>query len=204
MGSPTAQIEKTRQRRKSASHRSSEILTTANAMLRNTGALPLSMPAIAEAMGVSRGLIYSYFPDHDRLINALTTWLLDELASRDIEAVSARGALLDRITASANIYMSHIIEYGNGLHIILRDGGKNSGISSEGLEGYYRVMRNLSDLAATELRMTRAEVVVLSQLLIAMPEEAAHLVSTGVMDELDAKDLCHRLIAASLEALEPH
>lgn len=92
--------------RLSAADRAEHLLDVAAEILLEKGFRALSMEAVAERAGVSKGLGYAYFKNADDLAIALYDREVGEVYRRVEEAVDAAGSFEERIRASIRAYLS--------------------------------------------------------------------------------------------------
>ena len=93
------------QTRLSAADRAEHLLDVAAEILLEKGFRALSMEAVAERAGVSKGLGYAYFKNADDLAIALYDREVGEVYRRVEEAVEAADAFEARIRASIRAYL---------------------------------------------------------------------------------------------------
>src|SRR5262245_12903715 len=112
------EISRAEGRRLSGGERREEILAAAGRVLADQGFLPLTFEAVAREAGVSKALIYAYFPTQGALCNGLLERALTPLAARiagltgDFEAVAVEAGLA---------YFDQIALEGSVLHLLLTD-----------------------------------------------------------------------------------
>ena len=101
-----AKRETPRKTRLSAADRSAHLLDVAAKILLEKGFRELSMEAVAEHAGVSKGLGYAYFKNADDLAIALYDREVGEVYRRVEEAVERADDFEGRIRASIRAYLS--------------------------------------------------------------------------------------------------
>jgi AcrR family transcriptional regulator len=186
-----------------AAGRSADILDIAEAMVRRSAALPLPLGEIGEAMGVSRSLVYAYYPDSDTLIAALLGRHLDALDGAGLSTVVSTGALRDRATGAAALYLRHVADRGNVIHNILRDVPHGVCLSPATVMRRNRLLRPLAAAARQELRLTPHEAITLVEILAAIPEDLGRSVHRGDLGLEGAIATCERLVSAAIDGLRP-
>jgi AcrR family transcriptional regulator len=185
--------------RKSASARIAQILDVADALVVEAGALPISMKKVGDLMGASRALVYAYFPDPDRLAEAVLDRHMTWLAEAGVAAAAASGEFGDRALACARLYLEHIAHHGPVVHISVRDLSSVGGVSRP----HVTLLGRLARAARRDLRLGAHESLVLIELLVTIPEEAGRLVFEGTLDLDAGHELCARLLASSVDSVRP-
>jgi AcrR family transcriptional regulator len=101
----TAQKTRERAGRLAAADRREQLLDVAARILLDDGFLALSMEAVAQRAGVSKGLGYAYFKNADDLAIALYDREVGEVYRRVEEAVERADSFEARIRASVRAYL---------------------------------------------------------------------------------------------------
>lgn len=201
-GSGVIEVDE-RRTRKRASDRIDELLDAADAQLNATRSAMLSMRAVGDAAGASRALVYAYFPDQYRLLDAVLDRHLDWLRAAGIEAAVTTGSLRERCLAAADIYLAHIADHGMALEVALREVAVARQLSGAASAFRARLYHRVAALVARELHMGPNEALTLVQLLIVIPGDAGRLVHEGSLTLDEGRELTSRLVTSSLEALTP-
>ncbi|CAN7577108.1 TetR/AcrR family transcriptional regulator [Phenylobacterium sp. LjRoot164] len=186
--------------RLSAEERRRQILQAARAALVAQGHLPLAPERLAAEIGISKALIYAYFPDQADLANAI--------AAEDFARLAADGLGADfddleaAAVASAELYFRHVCAHGPALHVILRDPFMRGRLAPAVAAARDRAARPLVRLSAKALALPAAEAVGAFSLVLAIPEEAGRLVWQGELSPDAGLELCRRLTAAAVQSLQ--
>lgn len=203
LGSPSPLRSAGASRRRRSPDRIAEIIELAEAQIRDTGTLPLSMNAISEAMNASRALVYAYFSDSDALVEAVLTKHFDSLFAAGIGEAAGRGSVTERGTACARIYLDHVIAHGNVIHNILREVPRSVRLHAAATRRRDRLLRTLIRAARLQLGIIVAEAVVLIELLAAIPEELGRMARRHELTNDQAAEICERLVRSGIEGLQP-
>lgn len=199
---PKAETQPRRQRL-TPEVRRRQIIAAAGEMILKQGHLPLALDRLAQSAGVSKALLYTYFPTQQQLFDAVVRQEFEALRARGLDAAVAADELFDAALACARIYYAHVAETGPLIHIILRDAFMARGLSAEASAFRSRIVRRLAGLARRSLRLQAKENVALLNLLITIPEEAGRLAYEGQLTFDRGLLLCEELVASSLEAFRP-
>ena len=188
--------------RKSATARITQILDVADRLVVEAGALPISMKRVGDEMGSSRALVYAYFPDPERLAEAVLERHMERLVEAGLSAAAADGAFAARAQACADLYLRHVAEHGPIVHIVVRDLSRVARRSGAP-RPHVGLLGRLARAARAELQLSAHEALVLLELLVTIPEEAGRLSFEGELDLVAAQALCGRLLASSIDSVRP-
>ena len=180
-----------------------QIVAAARDLLLQQGYLPLPMEALASRAGVSKGLVYGYFPTQHDLFNAL---LLEEFAALEDGGLAdalAEPGLLARAQACADLYLRHVATRGPTIHYILRDSYMAGRLDAEVARARDRLLRGFARLVRQELRLAPADALAAVAMVIAIPEETGRLTWQGDLQLARAREMAGRLVASSVAALRP-
>jgi AcrR family transcriptional regulator len=189
--------------RLSAEVRRGQLIQAASRLVLRQGYLPLPLERLASEAGVSKALIYGFFPDQHDLFNAVLAEQFAALRAAGLEAASQADDLERAALGCADIYLRHVAHVGPIAHIILRDLYMAQRLRPD-LAGFRdRVARRLARLIRAELQLPPEEAVGLINLVTTIPEETGRLVWQGDLDLDSGLALGERLVRASLAALRP-
>jgi AcrR family transcriptional regulator len=184
-----------------AEARRAQLLQAAARLVLVQGYLPLPLDRLALEAGVSKALIYSYFPLQHDLFNAVVAERFADLAALGIEAASRGEDFAKAVLAAGDIYFAHVAEGGPVAHIVLRDLYMARKLAPELALFRDRVIRPLARRGRRELGLSPQEAVGAANLLITIPEEAGAMAFSGEMAFDRARELCQRLLASGLASL---
>jgi AcrR family transcriptional regulator len=187
----------------SAEARRRQIQDAAAALVLETGHLPLSLETLAGRVGVSKGLIYQYFPTQADLFNAL---LYDEqgaLEAAGLPEVCDGGGGLTAAHHAADLYLRHIADRGPLAHFILRDVYMAGRVDAAAVRTRDRLIRRFSRRARRELKLPAHEATAAVLLILTIPEEMGRLVWQGEIPLAVARETVEQLVTSSIAALTP-
>lgn len=167
------------------------------------GHLPLPLEALAARVGVSKGLIYEYFPTQVELFNTLLAEEDAALEAAGLADAAARADLVDAAQACADIYLRRVAERGPLAHFILRDTYMSGRFAPAAVRSRDRLLRTFTRRARRDLRLPVAEALATVLLVQAIPEEMGRLVWQGDMALDRGCDLTGQMVASSIAALRP-
>lgn len=180
-----------------------QITEAAAALLLQHGHFPLPMEALAQGAGVSKGLVYGYFPTQWDLANAILAIEIEALASAEFGAAFGTEGLVERAQTCVDIYLRHIAARGPVIPYILRDALMAGHLDAGAAAWRDRILRSFSRLVRRELRLPAAEAVATVVMVIAIPEEMGRLVWQGELGLDRAREMAAQLVASSVAALKP-
>jgi AcrR family transcriptional regulator len=189
--------------RLSAEVRRDQLIQAASRLLLKQGYLPLPLERLASEAGVSKALIYGFFPDQHDLFNAVLARQFEALADAGLEAASQAETLEDAALACADIYLRHVAQHGPIAHIILRDLYMARRLRPDLAAFRNRIASRLARLTRTELRLPPEEAVGAINLVTTIPEETGRLIWQADLDLEQGLELGARLVRSSLAALRP-
>lgn len=188
--------------RSSRDERRSDLLGHAARAILAQGSLPLSYDHLAAAAGVSKALVYHYFPSQIALGDAL---IEDELAVVDRHELRRLAALDDPVVAArecANLYFDIVADRGPLLHMLLADPLLNQGQAAQITARSGLLLLPLVRRLRRAFGISSREANIIVQLLVTLPEEAGKQVFHGSATRERAKRLCADTVEATLTALQ--
>ncbi|MCR5872812.1 TetR/AcrR family transcriptional regulator [Phenylobacterium sp. J426] len=180
-----------------------QIVEAAAGLLLERGHLPLPMEGLAAAAGVSKGLVYGYFPTQWDLFNAVLLEELDVLRSSGFDQAAEAPELSARARGCADLYLQHVAARGPLVHYILRDSFMAGRIAPDAARLRDRLLRGFARLLRRELRLPATEAVAVVFMVAAIPEEMGRLAWQGELQLDRAREMTARLVDSSLAALRP-
>jgi len=185
--------------RLAADERRGQLLRAAEEQLLLQGYLPLPSEQVAKAVGVSKALVYAYFPTQHDLFNASLELRLEELRS---DRIRTEGLSLEAFAlAKAEQYFEQVAEIGSVVQFILRDAFMARNFSTKARRLRESIVRPIARRLRGELRMSANEAIAAFNLLATIPEEAGSLVRKGEMKMERGRELYAELTIAALAGL---
>ncbi|HEX3915782.1 MAG TPA: TetR family transcriptional regulator [Caulobacteraceae bacterium] len=186
-------------RRLAAAERQGEILDAAAALIDAQGFLPLRVPQLARAAGVSNALIYAYFPTQAALANAVLRRALTPLLERIGELQPAGFEAL--AVACAEAYFDAAAGHGALLHILCTDPSLDGQRDPTLLARRDAAWRRLIRASRSYVALAPRERVAALAIILSLPEETARLARRGEIARGRARTLCASLVLSALRGL---
>ena len=181
--------------------RRAEILDAATRLIVQQGYLPLPLEQLGRAAGISKALIYTYFPTQYDLFNALLGRELQGLIAGGVDTASRLGNLDEAGLCCAMLYFDHVAQTGPLLHILMTDMYMAGHVAAQHTQSLQKLLRRFYRLAGNALPLTKQEIMAATEMMAAIPEEAGGLAYHQELELSVARQLCHSLISSSLQAL---
>lgn len=202
MTSPTS-AKRGQAARLSGVERCAEILTAAARLAVTQGYFPLPLEALGREVGVSKSLIYVYFPTQQDLVNRLAEAHLSALVGAGWLSDRGRESEYRAAMSAARKYFDHVANSGPLLHILFADGFAAHALSRSVKGRRDRMILPLARVIRKQLHMPPAESVTLVNLLLVIVEQAGRQVFAKELEREAAWGLCEDILTASIESLAP-
>ncbi len=189
--------------RRPAEVRRRQIVEAAAGLAVAQGYLPLPPERLARAVGVSKALVYGYFPDQHELFNAVLIHEFSALEAAGLEVASQATSLEAAALDCAELYFRHVCARGPVIHVVLRDVYMAGRVDAKVAAIRDRVARRLARRVRGELGLPPEEAVAALTLATTIPEDAGRLVWQGDLSPQGGLELCRRLTSAALAGLRP-
>lgn len=183
--------------------RRSEIIDAAAVLVVEQGYLPLPVEQLGRAAGISKALVYTYFPTQYDLFNAILARELQGLVGGGLETAAQVENLDQAALLCAMLYFEHVAQAGPLLHILMTDLYMAGHVDPAHTEALRKLLRRFTHLASNALPLPKKEILAAVEMMSAIPEEAGRLAFRRELEPAVARQLCHALISSSLQALRP-
>lgn len=181
--------------------RQADLLANAAVAIMEQGGLPLAFERLARLAGVSKALIYNYFPTQGALGCALLQQELDAVDRAEIARIAAIADPLEAARACASFYFDLIAARGPMLHLLLADPIVAQGEGRAMIVHAALLLRPLVRRLRAALNLDAREANVVLHLLMTYPEEAGRKASRGEANAALARQLSSDAVVAGLAAL---
>ncbi len=190
-----------RRQRLSPEVRADLILDCAAKLILEDGFTEISMERVGRGAGVSKALIYNYFPNLTDLLRSLLEREIAALRNRGLAEVKAAGSFEDLIRRTTRMYISHVFERGPLLHRLWKESSVARSVAEVDRAGRDETLRYFVKRARKEYGLPLDVAIAAVDMQMAMTETAAqHLANTNNDVDL-ATDICVHLLLGGMDAL---
>ncbi len=177
------------------------ILDCAAKLIIDEGFTEISMERVGRDAGVSKALIYNYFPNLTDLLRALLEREINELQKRSLAEVKASGDFQDLIRRTTRLYINHVAERGPLLQRLWNETSVARSVADMHKRGNEETLRYFVKRVRKEYGLPQDVATAAVDMQMALTETAAqHLYNTHNDVEL-ATDICVHLLLGGMESL---
>ena len=185
------------------SERAEQVLEAAEALALERRSLAISFNDIADALGVSRSLLYVYFDSVPAIFDALFVKHAGVLERRLEELIGSSASYRDQAVALGETYLDYCVKSGSILPLLLRETQNDSPLGAAGRAYFRKLLRTLTRHTSDGLQIGTRESFVFLELIASIPESLARLVREKQIDEDTAKRTSERLLGAAIGSFAP-
>lgn len=176
--------------RLSRAAREQQMIEGAAALVVEQGCLPLPLEALGQRVGVSKALVYAYFPTQQDLANRILSAHLAQMAEA-VDLAFETGSPRETALRCAEAYFEHVARHGPLLHLLLSDPMVTGALTHEARALYGRTMRRLAVGLRDHFGAPSRDCVAAVHILAALAEDAGEQVFKGRLDpELGRRLAC--------------
>jgi TetR/AcrR family transcriptional regulator, fatty acid biosynthesis regulator len=190
-----------RRQRLSPEVRSGLILDCAAKLVLEDGFTEISMERVGRDAGVSKALIYNYFPNLTDLLRALLEREIAALRERSINEVKASGSYEDLIRRTTRMYICHVAERGPLLHRLWKESSVARSVAEVDRLGRDETLRYFVKRVRKEYGLPLSVAIAAVDMQMAMTETAAQHLSNTNNDVDLATDICVHLLLGGMASL---
>jgi TetR/AcrR family transcriptional regulator, fatty acid biosynthesis regulator len=196
-----AAVASPKRKRLSPEVRADLILDCAAKLILEDGLTEISMERVGRDAGVSKALIYNYFPNLTDLLRALLEREITELREKGIAEIQAAGDFRDLIRRTTRTYIEHVYRRGPLLQRLWKESAVARAVMENNQRGHDETMRYFVKRVRKEYGLPLDVAIATVDMQMAMTETAAqHLFNTNNNVDL-ATDICVHLLLGGLESL---
>ena len=183
--------------------RRQQILDEAARLILDEGLYAVSMERLARDVGISKGLVYNYFPTRDALLTALLSREQAELRDRGLAKALEAESYVDLIRQTTRLYLEQTRDRGALIAALLSDPSVAKLMEEESRADRDRTARYFVRATRRAYDLPLPLAIATVELLSAVTDRAGKLVSEGLVDVDSATELCVELITGGLAGLNP-
>ena len=184
--------------------RRQQILDEAARLILDEGLSAVSMERLARDVGISKGLVYNYFPTRDALLAALLGREQSELRERGMARALQASSFSDLVRQATLIYLEQTRDRGALTAALLSDPSVASLMEEDGRIDRERTILFCVRACRREFDLPLPVAIAAVDMLMAVTGQAGKLVAEGQMDVGPATEMCVELIIGGLSGLDPH
>ena len=189
-------------RRLSPEARQARLLQVAAGIVVREGLTSVSMQRVADEAGVSKGLVYNYFPSCQALLYQLLR--SETTAIHEKQVAAARGVtdFVELLRVVTRVYLRHVAEHGHLLRPLMAEPSLMAELEREHRTARPRAVRLFSRLMHAQYRIPLSEAVAASDILMDLSGAAARrMQETGESPDY-LEDLCVQLVLTGVNGLK--
>jgi len=182
--------------------RRAQILDDSARLISEEGLHAVSMERIARDLGISKGLIYKYFPTRDALLAALMHRAQRELRDSGMASAMEATSFADLIRQTTRIYLQHTLDRGALIAALMADPSVVRMMEEDSRADRDQTIRFFVRAIRRAYGLPLPTAIFTVDLLSAMTDQAGRLVAQGQADVEAATEMCVELITGGLAALD--
>lgn len=196
-----AEALKAPRRRLAPEDRVAQILDCAGQLIIDSGLTELSMERLGRDAGVSKALIYNYFPNMTDLLRALLEREIVQLREKSVRVIAGSGDFADMIRQTTRMYVEHIATRGSLLQRLWQEPSVARAVADKNLHSKDEATRYFVKQVRKEYGLPLEVAIAAVDMQMSMTETAAQHNFNSRNDIDLATDICVRLLLGGLEAL---
>ena len=181
--------------------RRDQILDRAAELVLADGLAAISMEGVARAAGVSKGLVYNYFPDRQALFAALLQREQRDLNDRGMRGALAASDFADLIRRTTGLYLRQTEARGALIATLLADPGVARLMEAQDRVDREQAFRFFVRATRRAYGLPLPTAIAAVDLLWAVTDRAGQLVGQGLMGAEEATEMCVSLFVGGLAEL---
>jgi AcrR family transcriptional regulator len=181
--------------------RREQILDEAAHLILAEGLYAVSMERLARDVGISKGLVYNYFPTRDALLTALLNREQAELRDRGMASALQAESFDDLIRQTTRLYLEQTRDRGALIAALLSDPSVALLMEAENRADRERTVRYFVRAARREYGLPLPIAITGIEMVSVVTDRAGRLVADGQLDVETATGMCVALITGGLEGL---
>lgn len=187
-----------RRQRLAPETRAAQILDVAARLLLDEGFTEVSMERLGREAGISKALVYNYFPNRNDLLRALLEREMAVLHESQFEAVKAATDFRDLVRRTTRLYIGRMQSRGALIRKLWAEPAVARSLAAVDLRRREQAMRYFARQVTEVYGLPREVALPAVEMQMAMTEAAA----LSKSDDVDfATDLCVTLLLGGLDAL---
>jgi AcrR family transcriptional regulator len=187
--------------RLSPEKRRAQILDDATRIVLTEGLSAVNMERLGREAGISKALVYNYFPSRDALLAALLHREQTELRERGMQTALKASTYAELIRHTTRLYLEQTRERGALIAALLSDPSVAQLMEEENRAERDRTFRYFVKATRKEFNLPLPLGIAAVDMLMAVTDQGGKLMVQGVLDIDAAEDMCLQLILGGLTRL---
>lgn len=199
---PAAAVPAARTRQRLApEERAGQILDFAARLIIEEGLTELSMERLGREAGISKALIYNYFPNRNDLLRALLEREMEVLRERQVAQSLQATDFRDLVYRTTRTYVAQVKERGALLQRLWAESAVARTVADQAVHGREEALRYMARRVVNEYGLPRDVATSAVDMGMAMTEAAAQHLPSSHNDVDFATNICVSLLIGGLETL---
>jgi AcrR family transcriptional regulator len=194
-------VQTKRRTRLSPEARRTQILDDAARVVLSEGLSAVNMERLGREAGISKALVYNYFPSRDALLAALLHREQTELRDRGLQKALQASSYADLIRHTTRVYLEQTKDRGTLIAALLADPSVAKLMEEENRVERDRTFRYFVRETRREYGLSLPHGIAAVDMLMAVTDQGGKLMVQGVVDIDTAEDMCVQLILGGLARL---
>jgi TetR/AcrR family transcriptional regulator, fatty acid biosynthesis regulator len=182
--------------------RREQILDEASRLVLEEGLHAVSMERLARDVGISKGLVYNYFPTRDALLAELLRREQTELRDRGMAEALSAATYEDLIRQTTRLYLEQTRDRGALIASLLSDPSVARLMEDDNRAAQEATFRYCVRATRREFALPLPLAIAAVDVLMSLTGRAGRLVADGQMEVGPATELCVQLILGALGGLD--
>ena len=199
---PVPELTSPRPRQRLApEQRAGQILDFAARLIIDEGLTELSMERLGREAGISKALIYNYFPNRNDLLRALLEREMQVLRERQVEQALAATDFRDLVYRTTRTYVAQVKERGALLQRLWAEAAVSRTVAEQSVREREEALRYMARRVVNEFGLPRDVAISAVDMGMAMTEAAAQHLPSSHNDVDFATHICVSLLMGGLQSL---
>lgn len=181
--------------------RRAQILDEAVRVILSGGLSALNIEQLGRGLGISKSLIYNYFPNREDLIAAILQHEVDDLRRRGMTEALQVDSFEGLIRATTRVYLEQVRDGGGITEVLMADPQVAASMETDARRERAKTIRYFVGQVRETYGLTPELAAQAVDLLMAITGQAGRQLADGHISLQGAEDLCTTLILGGLEAL---
>ncbi len=184
--------------------RREQILDEAARLILSEGLHAVSMERLGRDVGISKGLVYNYFPTRDALLAELLRRDQTELRNRGMAQALEADSFSEMIRQTTRLYLEQTRDRGALIAALLSDPSVAKLMEEDNRIDRERTIRYCVRAARRAYDLPLPLAISVVDMLMAITGRAGRQVAEGLIDVDPATEICVELITGALANLNPN